>query len=165
MVDPEQQIKTILRTAYIIERRGADFYGALSRTADDTERKALFEQLAKDEMSHVNILGSYLGMYTPRGSNGADDTDPLFDDAEDLIKGNSRDIIEFSIRLEDRILATYGNALLLAVDEKVKNLLQELVQFEKTHKLLLRIQLRRMATAKDVAAVREPWTRSLPVRS
>ena len=66
----------VLKEAVMTEIKGHQLYTHAAETTDDPAARAMFEDLAKDEEQHVQILQAQLESYTKEGKLNLSEVNP-----------------------------------------------------------------------------------------
>jgi rubrerythrin len=136
---------TILKNAFLMERKGKALYEqAMDHATDDTV-KAFFKDLADDEQAHMNILEKQFKAYMKSGkfmaggyeNNGGAITVPdiLDDTLKDKIHAASFEAtaITASISFEEKAVNLYAQQAKEATDPEEQKMYKWLSTWEKTH--------------------------------
>lgn len=136
---------TILKNAFLIERKGKSLYETAMDHASDETVKAFFKDLANDEQEHMNILEKQFKAYMKDGkfmaggfeNDGAAVTAPdiLDDTLKDKINAASFEAtaITAAISFEEKSVKLYAQRAQEATDPEEKNMYHWLSVWEKTH--------------------------------
>ncbi|SDU42669.1 ferritin family protein [Desulfobacula phenolica] len=136
---------TILKNAFLIERKGKSLYEKAMDHATDDSVKAFFKDLADDEQEHMNILEKQFKAYMKNGkfmaggfeNDGGAVTPP--DILDDTLKnrinaaGFEATAITAAIGFEDKAVKMYAQRASEATDPEEKKMYQRLSAWEKTH--------------------------------
>lgn len=136
---------TILKNAFLIERKGKSLYEKAMDHATDDSVKAFFKDLADDEQEHMNILEKQFKAYMKSGkfmaggfeNDGGAVTPPdiLDDTLKDRINaaGFEATAITAAISFEDKAVKMYAQRAREATDPEEKKMYNRLSAWEKTH--------------------------------
>ncbi len=136
---------TILKNAFLIERKGKSLYEKAMDHATDDSVKAFFKDLADDEQEHMNILEKQFKAYMKSGkfmaggfeNDGGAITPPdiLDDTLKDKINaaGFEATAITAAIGFEDKAVKLYAQRAREATDPEEKKMYNRLSAWEKTH--------------------------------
>ncbi|CCK81939.1 ferritin family protein [Desulfobacula toluolica] len=136
---------TILKNAFLIERKGKSLYEKAMDHATDDSVKAFFKDLADDEQEHMNILEKQFKAYMKNGkfmaggfeNDGGAVTPP--DILDDTLKnrinaaGFEATAITAAIGFEDKAVKMYAQRAREATDPEEKKMYKQLSAWEKTH--------------------------------
>jgi rubrerythrin len=152
---PNESILGILRSAIEIEKYGIEYYNALSTAVDDVIGKEFLKYLAEAERIHQRTLEE---QYENRENSDADAIQPLpmdnlDEDGKQLIFSipledydpstvSATDALKFGIHVEEQSMKFYNYAAKIVNDDELKNILKDLVEFEKEHMKLLKENLK-----------------------
>jgi rubrerythrin len=154
---PNESMLGILRSAIEIEKYGIEYYNTLSTAVDDEIGKEFMEYLAEAERKHQRTLEQE---YDTRKELGDDAIQPLpmdnlDEDGKQLIFSvplenydpstvSAIDALKFGMHVEEQSMKFYNNAALIVDDDELKNVLKDLVEFEKEHLVLLKQNLEQL---------------------
>ena len=136
---------TILKNAFLIERKGKSLYETAMNNAKDDSVKAFFKDLADDEQEHMNILEKQFKAYMKSGkfmaggfeNNGGAVTPPdiLDDTLKDKINAASFEAtaITAAISFEEKSVKLYAQRAQDATDPEEKKMYTYLSTWERTH--------------------------------
>lgn len=136
---------TILKNAFLMERKGKNLYEKAMDHATDASVKAFFKDLADDEQEHMNILEKQFKAYMTSGkfmaggfeNDGGAVTPPdiLDDTLKDRINaaGFEATAITAAISFEDKAVKLYAQRAREATDPEEKKMYTWLSTWEKTH--------------------------------
>jgi len=141
---------TILKNAFLIERKGKSLYEKAMEHAENDAVKAFFKDLVDDEQEHMNILEKQFKAYMKDGkfmaggfeNNGAaiDAPDILDETLKDKINAASFEAtaITAAIGFEQKAVTLYAQRAEEATNPKEKKMYNWLSIWEKTHLKKLR---------------------------
>ncbi|MBU1342891.1 MAG: ferritin family protein [Proteobacteria bacterium] len=136
---------TILKNAFLIERKGKSLYEKARDHAKDDTVKAFFNDLVNDEQEHMNILEKQFKAYMKSGkfmaggfeNNGGAITAPdiLDETLKDKINaaGFEATAITAAISFEEKAVKLYSQRAQEATDPEEKKMYNWLSTWEKTH--------------------------------
>ncbi len=136
---------TILKNAFLIERKGKSLYQKAMDHAENNEVKAFFKDLVDDEQEHMNILEKQFKAYMKDGkfmaggfeNNGGAITAPdiLDQTLTDKIDAASFEAtaITAAIGFEQKAVTLYAKRSEEATDPEEKKMYNWLSVWEKTH--------------------------------
>ena len=136
---------TILKNAFLIERKGKSLYEKAMEHATDESVKAFFKDLCDDEQEHMNILEKQFKAYMKSGkfmaggfeNNGGAVTAPdiLDDTLKDKINAASFEAtaITAAISFEEKSVKMYAQQAQDATDPEEKKMYHWLSTWERTH--------------------------------
>ena len=136
---------TILKNAFLIERKGKNLYEKARDHAKDDAVKAFFKNLADDEQEHMNILEKQFKAYMKDGKFMADGfendggavtaPDILDETLKDKINAASFEAtaITAAISFEEKAVNMYAQRAKEATDPEEKKMYNWLSVWEKTH--------------------------------
>jgi rubrerythrin len=136
---------TILKNAFLIERKGKNLYQKAMDHAENAEVKAFFKDLVDDEQEHMNILEKQFKAYMKDGkfiagdfeNDGSAVTAPdILDQAlTDKIDAASFEAtaITAAIGFEQKAIKMYAQRSEEATDPEEKKMYNWLSVWEKTH--------------------------------
>ncbi len=141
---PEEKVLDILKGAILLEKKGKAFY---EKTASQTESPAVrgvFETMAREELSHVDILSKHYENYVKNGklSELTYEEQPEPVSKQVLTKQIRKEInasgyeaaaITAAMALEDRAVKYYSDRARATTDSAEKELYEWLANWEKTH--------------------------------
>ena len=146
MDDTTQTILQGLKAAILAETEGHHFYLMAARTTSDEQGQRIFEQLAQEELQHVQFLQSQYRSFLETGGPDAslalgtptalDSQSPIF---SDQIKGRIAEAhfemtaLSVGIQLELSAQRYYSEAAVAAADPAVKQFYTELAEWESAH--------------------------------
>lgn len=137
----------ILKTAILLERRGAAFYTTVAEQTSSPEVKKIFNMMADEEKTHIKFLSEQYLNYTkgksfekfaPVFPNGVTDL-VLTEDIKKSISAASFEAaaISAAIDMETKAIQVYSNRAKEATDENEKALYQWLTEWEQGHHKIL----------------------------
>ena len=136
---------TILKHAFLIERKGKSLYEKAMAHAKDDAVKAFFKDLVDDEQEHMNILEKQFKAYMKDGRfmAGGFEEDASKVEAVDILDADLKDKInaaEFeataitaAIGFEEKAVKMYEERAEAASDPEEKKLYHWLSVWERTH--------------------------------
>ncbi len=136
---------TILKNAFLIERKGKSLYQKAMDHADDEDVKAFFNDLAADEQEHMDILEKQFKAYMKDGKfmAGGFENDASKVAAPDILDTTLKDkinaasfeatAITAAISFEEKAVKMYGDRAKEANDPEEKKMYAWLSAWEKTH--------------------------------
>jgi len=136
---------TILKHAFLMERKGKALYEKAMEHAKDDSVKAFFKDLADDEQEHMNILEKQFKalMSSSRFTAGGFENDGSCVSAPDILDetlkhkidaaGFEATAITAAIGFEEKAVKLYAIRSEEATDPEEKKLYQRLSAWEKTH--------------------------------
>jgi len=136
---------TILKHAFLIERKGKRLYETAMDHAKDETVKAFFKELAEDEQVHMDILEKQFKSYMTSGKFicGGFSEDAAAVEAPDILdqalvdKINAADFqataITAAIAFEEKAVKMYAERSEQAEDPEEKKLYHWLTVWERTH--------------------------------
>lgn len=134
----EENIK-IVKEAMALEKHGYNFYKMAAEKANSASIKDLFEQFAKEEIEHLNILEKQYNTLLDTGKWISLDKSDAFQ-AKDIIKDLKKKKVNFDItavyvamNLEEKAENYYRNKIDRVEDEEGKKILKWLADWEKGH--------------------------------
>ncbi|MDF1515992.1 MAG: ferritin family protein [Anaerolineae bacterium] len=131
-----------------LEKDGRVFYNDMAARFDDAETKAMFTQLAADEIDHFNyIKRQYDALQQGKGWKPiaemqlVDDVDAVsvvFPPTKQALaelpaNPSEEDALLFALAVEDKSFKLYYNSAGLATDPEAKKLFMQLAGAEQTH--------------------------------
>lgn len=137
----------ILKTAILMERRGAAFYSQVAEQSANEGVKEIFTMMAEEEKTHIKFLSEQYLNYTkgkafekvvPEFSNGVAElilTDKVKKDIS--AAGYEAAAISAAIDMENKAIEVYSNRALEATDENEKALYKWLAEWEQGHHKIL----------------------------
>jgi rubrerythrin len=137
----------IIRQAVQAEREGNLFYSAAAGAAKDPMAKRMFEQLAKDELYHVQIIEDLYHDLLPDASNESVSGFPIFEKKEMAGDGghstpdNEFEILHQAIQDETKARDFYQKTAETFDSEKAKEIFLDLMAIEEGHVRLLQAEL------------------------
>jgi rubrerythrin len=151
---PNESILGILRSAIEIEKYGVEYYNTLSTAVDDEIGKEFLKYLAVAEREHQRTLENEYDSKNELGEMSIQPLpmDNLDEDGKQLIFSvpledydpstvSAIDALKFGIHIEEQSMRFYNNAARMINDDELRNILKELVEFEKEHLVLLKQNL------------------------
>lgn len=150
-----ERIVKELSKAYETEMEGYGFYKTAAELIEDDKGRAVFDNLAKDELDHIKVISTIadsvkkgMGWMTyeealkKKGTleeKGA----PIFPEKNELVerfKTNQTDMnaVEIGVEIEEDAVNFYSDLLAQAQSPEEKVALTELLEMEKNHLKLLR---------------------------
>ncbi|MFH2057548.1 MAG: ferritin family protein [Pseudomonadota bacterium] len=136
---------TILKHAFLMERKGKSLYTKAMEHASDESVKTFFSDLADDEQEHMNILEQQFKAYMKNGKfmAGGFVNDGHAESAPNILDQNLKDkinaagfeatAITAAISFEEKAIKMYADRSKEATDPEEKKLYQWLSTWEKTH--------------------------------
>lgn len=136
---------TILKHAFLIERKGKSLYEKAMDHATNDEVKAFFKDLADDEQEHMNILEKQFKAYmkSSKFMAGGYENDGTIvaptDILDDTLKGKinaagfEATAITAAISFEEKAVKMYAQRSEEATDPEEKKMYHWLSTWEKTH--------------------------------
>jgi len=136
---------TILKNAFLIERKGKSLYEKAMEHSSDDSVKAFFKDLVDDEQEHMNILEKQFKAFMKSGkfmaggfeNNGAAVVAPdiLDETLKDKINAASFEAtaITAAISFEEKAVKLYSLRSQEATDPEEKKMYNWLATWEKTH--------------------------------
>jgi len=136
---------TILKHAFLIERKGKNLYQKAMDHAKDDAVKAFFKDLVKDEQEHMNILEKQFKAYMAGGKfmAGGFENDASAVTAPDILDETLKDkinaasfeatAITAAISFEEKAVNMYAQRAQEATDPEEKKMYNWLSVWEKTH--------------------------------
>lgn len=136
---------TILKHAFLIERKGKSLYQKAMDHAKDDAVKDFFKDLVKDEQEHMNILEKQFKSYMKDGKfmAGGFENDASVvtapDILDDALKGKinaasfEATAITAAISFEEKAVKMYAQRAEEATDPEEKKMYNWLAVWEKTH--------------------------------
>ncbi len=136
---------TILKNAFLIERKGKSLYEKAMEHAKDETVKAFFQELVNDEQEHMNILGKQFKslMNSDKFMAGGFEDNPAAVDAPDILDDTLKDkinaadfeatAITAAIGFEQRAVSMYTQRAKEADDPEEKKMYHWLAVWEQTH--------------------------------
>jgi len=136
---------TILKNAFLIERKGKNLYEKAMDHAKDDAVKAFFKDLVDDEQEHMNILEKQFKAYMKDGKfmAGGFENDASVVDAPDILDETLKDkinaasfeatAITAAISFEEKAVKMYAQRAQEATDPEEKKMYNWLSVWEKTH--------------------------------
>ncbi len=136
---------TILKHAFLMERKGKALYEKAMEHAEDDSIKAFFKDLADDEQEHMNILEKQFKalMNSSRFTAGGFENDASTVSAPDILDqalknkidaaGFEATAITAAIGFEEKAVKLYSQRSEEATDPEEKKLYHWLATWEKTH--------------------------------
>lgn len=141
-------LKDVLAQALKLEQDGEAFYTQMARSVTDEETKAMFEQLAKDEIDHYNYIQRQFRQLEAGG-----DWEPIPEmemvtqlDAVSLVfpsgqnapatlpsNPTEEDALLFGLAIEDKSFKLYYNSAQQAQEEAATTLFLQLAAAEQRH--------------------------------
>ena len=137
----------ILKTAILMERRGAAFYKQVADQTAKNEVKKIFTLMAEEEMTHIKFLSDQYLNYTkgksfekiiPEFSNGVAElilTDKVKKDIS--AAGYEAAAISAAIDMENKAIEVYSKRAVEATDDNEKALYKWLAEWEQGHHKIL----------------------------
>ncbi len=137
----------ILKTAILMERRGAAFYKQVADQSANAEVKKIFSLMAEEEMTHIKFLSDQYLNYTkgkafekvvPEVQNGVAElilTDKV--KKEISAAGYEAAAISAAIDMENKAIEVYSKRAVEATDENEKSLYKWLAEWEQGHHKIL----------------------------
>jgi rubrerythrin len=142
------------------EEDAAKFYGHISRMIDNDLVRAKYQNLAKEEANHKNIL---MGLY--RQMVGTDETPPRIPGDPETAEGGPvpaeiaeslEDLLRLAVDREGRAGAFYREAAEQATDLSGRRTLQYLADVEHGHEMMLRNELEAFLRDRNWYTSKEP---------
>jgi len=137
----------ILKTAILMERRGAAFYSTVAEQTSIPEVKKIFSMMSDEEKTHIKFLSEqYLNHSKGKPFEKIDHTMPngvaeliLSDDIKKSISAASFEAaaISAAIDMETKAIEVYTRRALEATDENEKSLYMWLADWEQGHHKVL----------------------------
>ena len=137
---------TILKHAFLMERKGKSLYETAMNQADDENVKAFFKSLADDEQTHMDILEKQFKSYVNDGRfmAGGFENDAAKTEAPDILDqalkeritdaaGFEATAITAAISFEEKAVQMYAKRAEESEDPEEKKLYHWLSTWEKTH--------------------------------
>ncbi len=136
---------TILKHAFLMERKGRSLYLKAMEHSDDDGMKSFFKELADDEKEHMDILGKQFKSYMKSGKfiAGAYENDASAESAPDILNDelknriNAADFeataITAAISFEQKAVEMYADRAKEASDPEEIKMYTWLSAWEKTH--------------------------------
>lgn len=136
---------TILKNAFLIERKGKSLYETAMNHAKDDSVKAFFKDLVDDEQEHMNILEKQFKAYMKSGKfmAGGFENDASKVDAPDILDDTLKDkinaadfeatAITAAISFEEKAVKMYAKRAEEATDPEEKKMYNWLSVWERTH--------------------------------
>lgn len=134
-VEFNETSKRNLEKALEVEMSNASFYYCAAEHAQDKVCQSMFKALAKIEAEHASTISKILSIPKPDISK-----------VNVSCKRNDLENIEESSRREERALEFYGKAAEEAEDERIGEVFSALVEIEKDHLNLDKIQKERLSS-------------------
>lgn len=145
---------TILKHAFLMERKGKTLYETALAHATDAGVKAFFKEMSNDEQEHMNILEKQFKALMKDGKfmAGGFENDASKESAPDILDQNLKDRIKdaggfeataitAAISFEEKAVKMYAQRAEETDDPEEKKLYHWLATWEKTHlKKLLAIE-------------------------
>lgn len=157
MSDKNIDIITGLLTAIKSEHDGQFFYSMAAKMTSDPKGRRVFEQLAKEEVKHLDFLRAQYetlknrGTIDPAATLGKpvelDRHSPIFSDEITLKISDAHyemSALSVGMQLEKSSMDHYQSLANKAVDPAVKSFLLELVEWERSHFSALETQYNRL---------------------
>ncbi len=146
------KLTDVLAEALKLEQDGKDFYIMMVDRVDDAAGKAMFEQLAEDEVDHYNyIKRQYKALQEGEGWSAIPEMELV--DALDAVsvvfppegkrvdelpeQPDEEDALLFGLSIEDKSFKLYHNSAERAEDPEAKKLFTQLAGAEQRHFELL----------------------------
>jgi rubrerythrin len=137
----------ILKTAILMERRGAAFYSTVAEQTKVEQVKKIFNMMADEEKLHIKYLSDLYLNYTkgqsfdkfpPVYENGVSEL-ILTDEVKKQISAASYEAaaISAAIDMETKAIEVYSNRAKEATDENEKELYKHLAIWEQGHHKIL----------------------------
>ena len=138
----------VLVQALKLETDGQEFYNKMAELLDDVDGKAMFEQLASDEVDHYNyIKRQYDALQGGKGWAAIPEMDLVASvDAVSLVfpvgenipktlvdSPNEEDALLFGLKIENDSFALYQNSAKQATDPEAQKLFTQLAAAEQGH--------------------------------
>jgi rubrerythrin len=131
-----------------LERDGYEFYTRMADRFEDADTKAMFSQLAADEVDHLNFIKrQYDALGEGKGWSAIPEMELV--DAVDAVsvvfppdkvaleelsaEPSEEDALLFALAVEDKSFKLYYNSTGIAKDKEAKNLFMQLAGAEQTH--------------------------------
>lgn len=136
---------TILKNAFLIERKGKSLYEKAMAHAEDDSVKAFFKDLVDDEQEHMNILEKQFKAYMKDSKfmTGGFENDASAVDAPVILDETLKDkinaasfeatAITAAISFEEKAVTMYAKRAEEATDPEEKKMYNWLAVWEKTH--------------------------------
>lgn len=136
---------TILKHAFLMERKGKALYEKAMEHAADDSVKSFFKDLADDEQEHMNILEKQFKalMASSRFTAGGFENNAAAHSAPDILDetlkskisaaGFEATAITAAISFEEKAVKMYAERSIAATDPEEKKLYHWLSTWEKTH--------------------------------
>jgi rubrerythrin len=138
----------IIKNALMIEYRGKALYESAVKNATNEDAKAMFQMMADEEKSHVEILSKQLKLVSEGkkiDASGLENIEnPEVDEVltKKVIKqisgaGYEAAVIDSALELEKRAVEYYSEREEAATSDDEKKLFNWLVKWEKEHMIML----------------------------
>ncbi len=137
----------ILKTAILLERRGAAFYSTVAEQTNIPEVKKIFSMMSEEEKVHIKFLSEqYLNLTHGKAFEKIDHKMPngisehvLSEDIKKSISAASYEAaaISAAIDMETKAIEVYTKRSIEAVDENEKSLYKWLAEWEQGHHKIL----------------------------
>jgi rubrerythrin len=136
---------TILKHAFLMERKGKSLYEKAMEHAKDVSVKAFFKELADDEQEHMNVLEKQFKAYMAGGKfmAGGFENNARVESAPDILDeslksriqaaGFEATAITAAIGFEEKAVKLYAQRAEQATDPEEKKMYHWLSTWEKTH--------------------------------
>jgi rubrerythrin len=141
-------LQDALVQALKLEEDGREFYNEMVELTDDEEGKAMFRQLAADEVDHYNYIKRQVkDLEAGEGWSAIQELDEVqsldavslvFPPDKELVDDlpenpNEEDALLYGLGVEDKSFKLYHNSAELANDPEAEQLFRQLAQAEATH--------------------------------
>jgi len=138
----------VLAQALKLEIDGQEFYNKMAELLDDADSKALFKQLAADEIDHYNyIKRQYEALLGGKGWAAIPEMDlvasvdavslvfPVGENIPQSLVDNptEEDALLFGLKIENDSFSLYQNSAKQATDPEAKKMLTQLAAAEQRH--------------------------------
>jgi rubrerythrin len=138
----------VLAQALKLETDGREFYNKMTELLDDADSKALFKQLAADEVDHYNyIKRQYDALQGGKGwaaisemelVESLDTVSLVFPVGENIPKSlvdnpTEEDALLFGLKIENDSFSLYQNSAKQATDPEAKKMFTQLAAAEQRH--------------------------------
>ena len=142
------ELINVLVQALKLETDGREFYNKMAELLDDADSRALFKQLAADEVDHYNyIKRQYDALQSGKGwttiaemdlVESVDAVSLVFPVGENIPKSladnpTEEDALLFGLKIESDSFSLYQNSAKQATDPEAKRMLTQLAAAEQRH--------------------------------
>jgi len=142
------QLINVLAQALKLETDGQEFYNRMTELLDDADGKAMFKQLADDEVDHYNyIKRQYDALQSGKGwaaiaemalAVSVDAVSLVFPVGESIPKSlvdnpSEEDALLFGLKIENDSFSLYQNSAKHATDPEAKRMFTQLAAAEQRH--------------------------------